>query len=200
MNRPADIVGTFGSAWEMTSQRERYEEAYKPDWDAGVVQWLIHGSPAQFLGWDWWLVGVIHLRDIPGVPPAFRKYPDAQYEFAIRSLDARGPEGIQVDSLYPFARKVLQPDTYVRQFDLGHVRTLAERDALARELGRKCMLAICDGILPPELHTVVDGKLYEIADARANWDSSIDKTIEHFLTGGHMHFADDMQHRKGAVH
>lgn len=53
--------------------------------------WLVNG-PYHPL-WSWWYVGVVSLADRPGTPPARRRYPEAEYELMILSLNPSPTDG-----------------------------------------------------------------------------------------------------------
>lgn len=66
-------------AWELTQR-------LTPDQEAGLSGWLVN-VPGAHAAWEYWGVGVVHLRDIPGIKLAHKHYPEAEYEFLIYSVD-----------------------------------------------------------------------------------------------------------------
>ena len=103
--REPDVIGNVARAWRVPKPPDAPK-----DQDATVAAWLIEGPfhPA----WQHWLMSVVHLREIPGVKPAVKRYPEAAYEFLIASLHADGghdptmpPGGVHA-SLGPMASRL----------------------------------------------------------------------------------------------
>jgi hypothetical protein len=183
------IVGPAARAIELTKERSRLlagAEA-RPDWDASIALFFVNGPFHPF--WSWWAVACVHLRDIEGAPPAKKHYPEAEYEFAIWSLDAGQPGSPKTKSGEPWdpakdedvdhwAARTLHPPDVVKHFHLPLTTAVEERDAIARHITEKAVAAILAGAASPD------------SDYRSWWKKAIDNTIEHVLTGG--------QHAKGA--
>lgn len=103
--------------------------------DAGIDQWIINGPyhPA----WSWWYVGAVHLRDIPGAPPARKNYPEAEYEFFIYSLEV-APDVEALRSGVVGSMKFLAPPDVVYQLD-------GLTDDQVKGLVEVAVAKICDG-------------------------------------------------------
>jgi len=76
MRREADYRSTCGwMAWDLTLPK-RLE---RPDHAATIAGYLLF-CPGAHAFLSWWMTSVIHLRDIPGVPPAKIIVPGATHE------------------------------------------------------------------------------------------------------------------------
>ena len=85
--REPDLQGGPVRAWRI-AQTDAVRQAHIDSFgypDAGIDTWIVNGPFHPF--WSWWHVGVVHLRDIPNCPPAQKKYPEAEYEFTVFTLD-----------------------------------------------------------------------------------------------------------------
>jgi hypothetical protein len=78
--RQPDLTGAFGRAWDISGAKSR------PEQEAGLRAWLLH-RPGAHPFWSWWLVSVVHLREIPGAPPARKQFPEADHEFRIVTIN-----------------------------------------------------------------------------------------------------------------
>jgi hypothetical protein len=78
--REPDIHGPVGRAWLL-------EKLVKttPSHDACLASWLVNRPGVH--PWSWWLVSLIHLRELPNVKAPFKRYPEAEYEFLICTID-----------------------------------------------------------------------------------------------------------------
>lgn len=153
--RDPDITGKVALAWESRAKPRR------PDHNASLSAWLIKGPfhPA----WEWWMLGAAHLRDIPGVPPAEKQYPEAEHEIMIVSLDPAcyPPDPDVVEGL-----KFLTPIDLIYQFD-----GLEDRQVI--EILSLCARAIADGLISPD------------QDFRSQWQKMLWATVEHYRAGLH---------------
>lgn len=75
-DRPSDLRGHGGEAWLLPS-------------DAGSLARYYVRAPGRHPFWEWWLVSVVHLQPAPGLRPAHKQYPLAEYEFSIITMDPR---------------------------------------------------------------------------------------------------------------
>lgn len=156
--RKPDAQGVAAVAWEV-----KMPEAYaKPDHEAGLASWLIESKRFHPL-WYNWTVNLIHLRDLPGVPPAKKHYPEAEYELLILALD---PDSTPDPDDAVTCSKFLTPIDVVKQF---HGIT----DKQAIDMVRAAVLCICHGRISPD------------GDYRQAWSVLIDNTIEHIRSGAH---------------
>lgn len=85
----------------------------RPDHAATVGLWVVH-APGWSPAWCHFTMGVVHLRDLPGVPPATRQYPAAAYEFMVGALDPAQP--IHFAEPNALAFHWLRPLNVVEQF------------------------------------------------------------------------------------
>lgn len=90
--RDPDYKGV-ASVWRLRHEPVM-DEAHTDSWgypSASLADWIVNG-PYHPL-WRWWYVGLVHLRSIPGAPPANKQYPEAEYEILCMSLDPDGQPG-----------------------------------------------------------------------------------------------------------
>lgn len=152
--RPADRKGLVAEAWLSKAVPERAEQ------EASLTQWLIKGPfhPA----WEYWVLGVISLEDIPGAPPAKKKYPEAEYEFMIVSID---PDCYPPDPDVAEGLKFLHPIDLVYHFD-------GVTEGQAMEIASLAVQAICDGRISPD------------QDFRSAWERTLDATVQKYKAEG----------------
>ena len=140
-------------AWK--SQAEHTKKEHQ-----GHLATFLVNSPIAHPIWSYWMVALVHLRDIPGVPPARKHYPDAEFEFAIASIDP--DHGIPDPDKGPWP--LLEPLDCVVQL---HGVT----DEQAAELCEKAVqLMVHQGISPD-------------SDNRGWWKIAIWNAVEHVTTG-----------------
>lgn len=84
--RAPDLQGPHARAWRFRGG------ALTPDQSATLMSYLVN-FPASHPLWPTYTVSVIHLRDIPGVAPANKDYPEAEFEFMVVALDPNGTLG-----------------------------------------------------------------------------------------------------------
>ncbi len=113
-------------AWELPPPRPELGP------DASVARWIVE-APGHHAAWDKWVMYVIHLRDLPGMKPAHKRYPEAAYEFVIAALEPGNP--VPYDGEAPLAW--MTPIDAVIQFhkvdDAGAARLLSLAvDAIVR--------------------------------------------------------------------
>ena len=163
--RPPDLQGV-ARAWRLNVS-EAVREAHRKEWghdDAGIVTWMVNGPYHPF--WSWWHVGVISLADIPGVPPANKQYPEAEYEFAVYSCEGNpNIAAVEAGDLKNRGFKLLQPPDVVFHF---HGVT----DEQAAEIGESAV------------KTIVQGQSCD-SDFREWWMGSLATTVEHYVLGVH---------------
>lgn len=152
-----DIEGKFGRAWIAGGKRT-------VDHSASLGSWLLN-IPGAHLLWEYWIVGVVHLRAIPGGRPAKKHYPEAEYEFIIASIN---PEACpKPDPESTIGYPCLTPVDVVYQF-----HGVNDRDAL--RIGELAIKAMVDGRISPD------------QDFRSAWDRVLDATVAHFRSGKHV--------------
>lgn len=90
-----DLETELVRAWRVYPiARDVQDAAHVKEWGhehTGLTTWLVNGPYHPW--WSWWHVSVIHLGDLPGIPPAVLRYPEAEYEFSIYSIDSP-PRGL----------------------------------------------------------------------------------------------------------
>lgn len=159
--REPDLTGV-ARAWRIRIN-EALKRRHRDEWgydDAGIAVWFVNGPYHPV--WSWWMVQVIHLRPIEGAPPAHRKYPEAEYEFGIYSLDpAMEPD---IDALErgdpkPCFRFLTPPDAIVQFHGIT--------DDQALGVGEAAIQAIVAGASPD-------------SDFRSWWERYIAGTVEHY--------------------
>lgn len=159
--RPPDKEGQFGRAWKV-----RPPSGGPPDWQAHICQWFVD-RPGAHPYWHHYLINVIHLRDIPGVKPASKHYPEAQYEFSIFSLDSdKKPDLEHAEAEAHHHWPLLTPPDCIVQ-----VHGLDDQQAAL--LGEHAVHAICVHGQSPD------------QDYRQWWTVAVKNDVEHIVLGGH---------------
>ena len=130
--RTPDFTGTVARAWRISKPADAPK-----DQEATIAAWLIEGP--FHIAWDHWLMAVVHLRDLPGVKPAYKRYPDAAYEMVIASLKNDG--GHNPDQPQEF--RWLSPLDLCEQFD-------GMTDAQSADMLQRFVRAICNGGASPD--------------------------------------------------
>lgn len=146
-----DYVGEAGSADKLDTKVFGIPEV-------NLAMWKLH-CPGQSPAWDWYMLSLIALKDVPGVPAPVKWTDSATHEIGVVALMSE-PSGGKIEPLTPV--------NYVAQLVLTDDQAIELTDALAK--------AVADGLLwaePP------------LSGQRDPWDQSIMLTIEHILTGGH---------------
>lgn len=127
------LPGLTGTATEL-----RIISGGTPAQAATLATWFLR-CPGQSPAWDRYLLSIIHLRDLPGVPPAEVRVPGATHEVLLFALDPEpDPQPTAPDSW-----RFLHPHNVMEQVQLPH-------DTAAIELLAKCAQAVLAGILPAE--------------------------------------------------
>jgi hypothetical protein len=152
------------------------------DWAAGLGTWIVDAPLGLFSPIiTGWFAGLCHLRDIPGVQPAYRKFPEAEYELLVHAIDPKYDMGELVDL---HDRRIIDPDTagptgfLLRPADIQYQWT-GTTDAQAAEIGAAFVRAILDG-------EQIDRPVQEPAAALAydvRWHRMLAATVEHYTTG-----------------
>ena len=158
MGKP-DFEGVAGCAWDLI----RISGGVVTDLaqTAGLASWVIN-CPLAHPAWDSYLLGVVHLRDIPGTPEPARHYPGAQYELMISAIDPEAHPAPDPEHERTF--KLLAPPNVVEQF---HGIT----DSQAAFIGRQAARAIVEGRISPD------------SDFQRAWNATIKASVKHFGGG-----------------
>ena len=125
---------------------------------ATIGAWFIHG--AFHPCWDHWLMSIVHLRDLPGTPPARKQSPEAQYEFIIASLANEGGH----DPLHPETMEILSPLDLCYQFG-GMNDSDGTNDAHVRNMLTDFVRLVCEGKASPD------------TDYRTFWQQQVAKSV-----------------------
>jgi hypothetical protein len=157
--RSPDFEGPAGRAYNLIDAGL----ARRPEQQAGLGAFLVN-VPGAHPFWSWWLVSVVHLRPLPGAPDAQKRYPEAQYEFMIVTLNPE--QTIDPHNLPPDGFRLLTPPDVAVQFH-------GVSDSDAARLCGQAALAIVNGLVSPD------------QDYRSVWERLITGTIEHYKAGTH---------------
>lgn len=131
--------------------------------EASLAGWHMH-CPHAHPFWSWYMVTLIHLREIPDTPPVKKDSPEMSHEVVVMSLN---PD-------YPLREpgKVQHPLHYLEPFD--HVMQFTgTTDAQAIRVIELYIRACVDGHISPD------------SDYRQVWRDLLPGTIEHVVTGHH---------------
>lgn len=145
-------------AWLMTE----YGEDVRPH--TALAVYLVNAD-GWHIGWNWWQVSVVHLRDEPGVAPARKHYPIAEYEIQILAID---PSHNLPDPDAPLPQDIrpLHPFDLIHQFHGVTDEQAAEIAALVVE-------------------RAVNENVPLDQDLRTFWQEAIDSTVVHYREGVH---------------
>lgn len=150
-----EVQGLYGSAKLLPAIKPR-----TPAGKAALAGWFLE-IPQAHPFWTKYLLGVCHLRDIPGAPPAKKQYPEAEYELMVLALNPESkPSPDDLSTLKP-----LLPPNVVVQF---HGVT----DEQAKEIARLAARACVDGVLWVEPS--------DLTGMREKWSRTIRETAEHY--------------------
>jgi hypothetical protein len=152
---PDEVSGPHGTAVRVP--RSHYTASL-----ATIDAWIIT-SPGWHPLWSQYMLAVITLADVPGMPPAVLERPGSTHQMHVMALSPEhGPytPGSVAEGTVHF----LTPTNIGEQFEAS--------DEQALELSVLCARAVVDGVLNPET-----------ADAperiRATWAQSIRRTLDH---------------------
>jgi len=134
----------------------------KLDHAATLGTWVLTVPGAHPFWHSYWL-SAVHLRDIPGAPPAAKHYPEATHEIMLFALDPDKslPDPDDGDNFHP---AFLTPANLVEQI---HGVTDEQATSITEKLGR----SFVDGICSPD------------TDFRSHTQQILRNTVEHFITG-----------------
>lgn len=157
MNRPADRAGPAASAWLVEREPKTLDHT------ATLAVWIIDHRNAHPV-WNQWMLGLVHLRDIDGVKPAAKAYPEAEFEVVVHALD---PQHQVTDPNAAERLYLLTPPDVVKQFH-------GVSDEVATFIVERLVEQVVAGHLSPD------------QDHRTMWNRMIDSTVAHFR-GEHEH-------------
>lgn len=136
-----------------------------PAKEAAVASWLLN-VPGAHPFWSYWVMSVISLRDLPGMKPAHKCYPEAEYEFMILAVDPERHPAPDPDLILLEGFGWLDPIDVMEQF---HGISVMD----CRRLAEGSVRAICSGFISPD------------QDYRPAWKSLIAGTVQHLAEGRH---------------
>jgi hypothetical protein len=155
MDIPDTYTGQHGTA-------HRIPAATYTSTPATLDAWILT-APGYHPAWTQYLLALVTLADMPGIPTAHKQRPDTTHELIVMTLDPH-PRPYDAPTLHPENLRFLLPVNISEQ--------VTATDDQARELTALCARAVCEGLLNPET-----------ADAptaiRARWSSTIQQTIAH---------------------
>jgi hypothetical protein len=106
-----EFTGPMGMAWSVVLP-EPQNEAEK----TSLCGWLIF-TPQANIFWQYHLITLIHLRDIPGVPPAKLFKPEATHEIMLLAIDPKSNARINPQDSSTL-RHILSPPDFNEQVTL----------------------------------------------------------------------------------
>lgn len=144
---------------------------------AALVDLWFMQLPGQGLGWDKFMLGVIHLRAEHGVDEPVITTKGATHELTVLALQ----EMVEITDPLPW--RYLTPANVQVQFK-------ARTDNHARNLGAECAWACTVGHLIAETQVYVTsgkhaGKMAYAKELVEAWHAAVAATANHHLTGGH---------------
>lgn len=156
--RKADVTGANGwQGWRVSLP----ETLSRPDQAATIGSWLLE-CPGAHAFWSRWGVSMIHLRDIPGVKPAYIRVPGATHELMAFALN-------------PEAKN--DPD------DIDTWRLLTPAD-LEHQLVLPCDADAIE-VLDLYVRRAMEGDVSPDSDFRQFWHKTLDATAQHYKEGKH---------------
>ena len=126
-----DLAGEGGRAWAIVPSETA---------GAAVACWLVE-APWAHPAWHSYVVSLISLRPIPGLPDAVIYLFGATHEVVVQALDARAPRQCGIDNPRQFA--ALDPINFGAQF-------IAADDEAATGRVLAAVLLILEGVLSPD--------------------------------------------------
>lgn len=182
MKNPLYVTGPLGEAF-----RVEPSDAWPAAVDCYIVRHLLPNNAF----WDHYMVAAVDLVDRPGLAPAYKQFPDAEFEFLVAALNPHtGPYTLtrfqERGEAGGIPGMVMTPVNLTRQY--GPPRT---REDLAR-LVYLATFGIChDKRFNPEGPAIIaGGRMLAIEPLhtawRRFWEQSLDATLDHGdQLGGH---------------
>lgn len=155
MVRKPDYLGTHGEGWDVPIDLVK--------WPAALYCGLIY-APQAHPFWQYHTLHVVHLRPLPGQPPAKKRSPSMEYELAVLANNPEKPRPDPDNAVGSFF--YLEPPDLVEQFN-------GVTDEQAARIGRACVRACMDGTLIPD------------SDFRSVWSVTLYRTLQHIREGHH---------------
>lgn len=167
--RAPDLERGPVKAWKV--RMPAVEDLPRPDMQGTIRCWLVTGPFHPF--WSWWMVCVIHLRPIEGVPDSTKHYSEAEYEFQIVSINPdQGAPDVDAVEAGGFWGK-----------DATKALFLTPADACIQFHGVNDLQAanICDDAVG----AIIKGAISPDSDFRRAWAEVIPTTVAHYAAGLH---------------
>ena len=150
-------------AWLIPINRARKD--WSADWEGTLCLYLLN-CPWAHPFWSWYHISGIHLRDIPGVKPANKQFPEAEHEIQILSLNPKTQH--DPDKLATGEQQL----DFLTPMDLCH-QVAGLTDDQFKQLVQIVVMTIVDGHAGPD------------SDYREWWKKMIDRTAQHLREGKH---------------
>lgn len=133
-----DLKGSLGVAWRVDFDELRRRNGSPPD--AGVAGWVVEARWAHPI-WHSYTIAVIHLRNIPGMPPPHINLAGATHEFFLFALDPDKPREPAI--LGRERAAIMTPANFGAQF-------ISASDEDAITFVRAAIQDVIDGKLSPD--------------------------------------------------
>jgi hypothetical protein len=154
-----EVPDHYRRAWKVTEDNSTLGWSRPPLNRTPLARWLLH-CPYLHPAWTHWLISLIHLKPVDGLPDAYKLDPTCEYELAVFAVDpACTPDADDVTSIW-----LLSPACIEVQF--GGV---ADRNAIA--VAESCLLACIGGGLAPD------------EELRASWYASVQAELVRIRRG-----------------
>lgn len=166
--RKPDLVGA-AEAWKIAADRS--DPRWRPDYDATLAAYLLKARWAHPF-WSWWMIAGVHLRPIPGVRPAHRHYPEAEFELTILAIDPTNRGKNPAHDYEPDPDQALAGVPWLEPPDLVY-QCHGVTDSDFSRIVLDCVMVIVNGHASPD------------QDFRNWWRSALNRTVEHYRAGAH---------------
>ncbi len=141
------------SAWKLAGLKNMTKA--NPAWEATIARYILHCTWSHPF-WSYYFISGVHLRPIPGVPPAHKQFPAASHEIMIYSLDPREPapdiDKVETGETFP---AIMTPPDLVHQ-----VPGLTDKQF--------------EYLLQDVVVTIVEGRAAPDVDFRSFWQRALD--------------------------
>lgn len=167
--RDPDFSG-IARAWKINhTQNQEIEHTKSWGYESSSLRdYVINGPYHPF--WSWWYLGLIHLRDIPGVPPPQKTYPEAEYELMCLSLNPDPKDG---RPSIPDLDKIEEGDV---ENGLPGFLTPADWIVQFHGVTDEQAIEVCD----LAARAIANGMSCDV-DYRSWWNQAIPNTVKHVL-------------------
>lgn len=141
--------------------------------DNAVTRMDVHVHPDAC---RFFLLSGIHLRDVPGVPPARKELPHFTHELVLWTIS---PDEHHQGYLTPLPWPTLQPHSISVQYE-------CDDDDQAMEVLQQMAWGMVNALVPADVQAYVPalGAMRTIGQLRTAWTDAVRSTAEHARTGG----------------